>query len=54
MILLFILLGLFFIGCLFMDVTADEDDEHQVALCRNLTLVGGGILMFAVFAVALL
>lgn len=51
---LFILFGAFFIGCLFMDVTADEDDERQVTICRNLTLIGGGILMVAVFAVALL
>ena len=54
MILLFILLGAFFVGSVFMDVAIDEDDERQVTLCRNLTLVSGGILMTAVFAVALL
>ena len=54
MILLFVLLGLFFISCIFIDVTVDEDNEHEVAVARNLTLIGGGIMMFAVFAVALL
>ena len=52
--LLFILLGCFFMLCLFIDVTVDEDNEREVAIARNATLVGGGILMFAVFAVALL
>lgn len=54
MTILFVLLGAFFIGCLFIDVTVDEDNEHEVAIARNATLVGGGILMFAIFAVALL
>ena len=54
MILLFVLLGMFFIGSAFMDVAVDEDDERQVAIARNLTLVSGGILMIAVFAVAIL
>lgn len=54
MILLFILLGCFFISSVFLDVAIDEDDERQVAIARNLTLIGGGILMFAVFAVAIL
>ena len=54
MILLFILLGCFLIGCIFMDVTVDEDNEREVAVARNITLISGGILMTAVFAVALL
>ena len=54
MLLIFILLGVFFIGSVFLDVAIDEDDEQQVAIARNLTLVSGGILMTAVFAVALL
>lgn len=54
MLLLFILLGLFFVGCLFIDVTVDEDNEDEVTVARNLTLIGGGIMMAAVFAVAIL
>lgn len=54
MILLFILLGAFFVGSVFMDVAIDEDDERQVAIGRNLTLIAGFILMAAVFAVAIL
>lgn len=54
MLLLFILLGVFFIGSVFLDVAIDEDDERQVAIARNLTLISGTIMMAAVFSVAIL
>ena len=53
MLLLFVLLCIFFLMCLFVDVTIDEDNERQVIIGRNLTLIGGGILMIAVVVVAL-